>query len=693
MSFSLRSLGGRLLRPVRRLRAGESGQGLTEYALIIAIVSLGAIVSLTFLKGSVTGLFDKTSGKLAASTSPPLPPVISSAPSQPTTQRSAMFAYSSQFAKSFACKLDTNSWTPCSDTSQGYFGPLAVVEHRFQVRATNDFGTSEPAVYDWTILGSPPPPGTGVPIGNRTYYYYPAGVVQCALAGTFLAGLCGPTGLEGFYTVVAPQSPPTSFTVDGWTFACSWHTAVWTVNGGGGGGNYISACVHVLVPAGGTASLAPTPGPVTLGTQLTTTTSGWLGNPTSYEYRWQHNSSTDCASGPYTNWETNNTASSSNHETPNSLSEGNRCYRVLVTASNYGGDSVPAQTDPVFVQNPPAPSGGSVTITEGATATLNTTLHATTTWTSGNPTSYTFLWQQGSAGAPCASATFSGTWDSDTNSTPNDTIGNTPNSLSEGNRCYRVTVTAAGLGGSSAAPQPTATVFVQNPPQPPSGGSVTISNQGGGSASGADDGDMLRATTSGWDNHGSPITSYTYTWQRSDNFSTSGGGTCSNNNLGPAQGPTSTPSTTNDYATPDQGSGAADSIWVTVTATSGNGTSTSVTDCVVVYNDTPPAPTDNQPVDSSMTLVGGGTSAATIVGTHGGQWYSQDISGNGNAPDISGGAVMRDSGSPNPGTGSVCGFTLANGFAFTGKTWHVASSSSNDWNQPNNSNDYEYACY
>ena len=48
---------------MRRL-AGESGQGLVEYALIIAIVSLGAIASLTFLKGSITGLFNKAGNSI-----------------------------------------------------------------------------------------------------------------------------------------------------------------------------------------------------------------------------------------------------------------------------------------------------------------------------------------------------------------------------------------------------------------------------------------------------------------------------------------------------------------------------------------------------------------------------------------------------------------------------------------------------
>ena len=512
----MRSLAGRLSSPVRQLRHSEKAQGLVEYALIIAIVSLGAIASLTFFKDNITGLFSKTGSNLASSTSAPPAPVITSGPAQPTTtDRTATFAYTTQFADFVECKLDNAAWSVCPDTgTPPYTGPLSVAAHQFKVRATNDFGMSPEANWDWTILGSPPPSGTPITLPSGppfnvdvTYYYYPAGAVN----GNF----GNPDGLEGYYAFIAlPANPPTSFTVDGWTFGpCVWHTALL---GWSGPGHPIlnSACVIVPVPTGGTASLAPA-GPVTLGTQLTASTTGWSGSPDSYEYRWQRNNNTDCSVGPYTTWDTNNSASASNSNTPNNLSDGDRCYQVVVTASNYGGDSTPAApTSPVLVNNPPRPSGGSVSITEGATVPLNTTIHATTAWTLGNPTSYAFAWQQGTAGAPCASATFSGNWDSDTNSTPNDTLGNTPNSLSEGDRCYRVTVTATGLGGTSQAPQPFATVFVQNPPQPPSGGSVTVSNQGGGTASGYDDGDTLRATTSGWDAHGSPITSYTYTWQR-----------------------------------------------------------------------------------------------------------------------------------------------------------------------------------
>ena len=42
-----------------RARDEESGQGLVEYALIVAVISLGLIAALTFLKSSVTNLFSK----------------------------------------------------------------------------------------------------------------------------------------------------------------------------------------------------------------------------------------------------------------------------------------------------------------------------------------------------------------------------------------------------------------------------------------------------------------------------------------------------------------------------------------------------------------------------------------------------------------------------------------------------------
>jgi len=53
-----------------RARDEESGQGLVEYALIIAIVSLGAVVALGFLSGKINTLFSKAGNSLNTVTTP-----------------------------------------------------------------------------------------------------------------------------------------------------------------------------------------------------------------------------------------------------------------------------------------------------------------------------------------------------------------------------------------------------------------------------------------------------------------------------------------------------------------------------------------------------------------------------------------------------------------------------------------------
>ena len=47
-----------------QLREGESGQGLVEYALIIALVSLAAVGALGFLSGKINNLFSKAGNVL-----------------------------------------------------------------------------------------------------------------------------------------------------------------------------------------------------------------------------------------------------------------------------------------------------------------------------------------------------------------------------------------------------------------------------------------------------------------------------------------------------------------------------------------------------------------------------------------------------------------------------------------------------
>ena len=47
-----------------RLREGEEGQGLVEYALIIVVVSLGTLAALTFLRGEIRGLFSRAGSSI-----------------------------------------------------------------------------------------------------------------------------------------------------------------------------------------------------------------------------------------------------------------------------------------------------------------------------------------------------------------------------------------------------------------------------------------------------------------------------------------------------------------------------------------------------------------------------------------------------------------------------------------------------
>ncbi|MBS3885991.1 MAG: Flp family type IVb pilin [Dethiobacter sp.] len=56
---------------VKRLLTEESGQGMTEYALILALVSVVAIAALTGLGGQIRTVFERV---LAGFTPTPAPP-------------------------------------------------------------------------------------------------------------------------------------------------------------------------------------------------------------------------------------------------------------------------------------------------------------------------------------------------------------------------------------------------------------------------------------------------------------------------------------------------------------------------------------------------------------------------------------------------------------------------------------------
>ena len=43
----------------------EEGQGLVEYALIIAVIAIAVIVAMVFLRGQITSLFSRVGNSLA----------------------------------------------------------------------------------------------------------------------------------------------------------------------------------------------------------------------------------------------------------------------------------------------------------------------------------------------------------------------------------------------------------------------------------------------------------------------------------------------------------------------------------------------------------------------------------------------------------------------------------------------------
>lgn len=51
---------------IARLAENEEGQGLTEYALILALIAIVAIVALQFLGGAVTSALSKVGNSLSA---------------------------------------------------------------------------------------------------------------------------------------------------------------------------------------------------------------------------------------------------------------------------------------------------------------------------------------------------------------------------------------------------------------------------------------------------------------------------------------------------------------------------------------------------------------------------------------------------------------------------------------------------
>lgn len=55
-----------MLKFLLRLLRGEEGQGLTEYALIIALIAVAVIAAMIFLKNQIAGIFGAAGNQLTS---------------------------------------------------------------------------------------------------------------------------------------------------------------------------------------------------------------------------------------------------------------------------------------------------------------------------------------------------------------------------------------------------------------------------------------------------------------------------------------------------------------------------------------------------------------------------------------------------------------------------------------------------
>jgi hypothetical protein len=206
-----------------------------------------------------------------------------------------------------------------------------------------------------------------------------------------------------------------------------------------------------VTPAPTVTAMPAVAGVTSQGQTLHATTGTWTGNPTGYAYQWR-----DCkASGG----RCANVAGAAASSYKLAAGDVGQKMSVTVTATNSGGSSSAnsPMTATVKAPAPTAPTNTTVPAIAG-TATEGETLSATAGTWSGEPTTYSYQWQDCTvAGASCSS--IAGATSSSYALTAGD-VGHT----------VRIVVSASNAGGLASAPSaPTATVAAVSspPPAPP----------------------------------------------------------------------------------------------------------------------------------------------------------------------------------------------------------------------------------
>lgn len=153
---------------------------------------------------SASGTLLSQGPKPADTTAPSV--TITAHPANPTSRTAAGFSFSATDPDNapgdltFACKLDTGSFAPCT-SPQSYAGPLADGTHTFAVHASDPAGNvSSDATYSWLVDTTPPliAPSVSGTQGSNGWYTSNVGVswtVVDAESGITTSSGCTPVSL------------------------------------------------------------------------------------------------------------------------------------------------------------------------------------------------------------------------------------------------------------------------------------------------------------------------------------------------------------------------------------------------------------------------------------------------------------------------------------------------------------------
>ncbi len=463
--------------------------GATSSTYVLAAADVGSTITATVTASNAGGAgAPATSAPTGIVTLPPVPvntvaPVISGTPVQGQTLAVSTGTWTNS-PTSF-----TYFWEQCSPgctvisgaTSSTFVVAAADVGSTITatVTASNAGGDSLPAASAPTGTVLPPPPvNTAVPVISGTAVQ---GQTLAVSAGTWTNS---PTSFAYVWNRCSPACTPIGgATSSSYVLAAAdvGSTVTATVTASNAGGDSLpatSAATVTVLPLPPVNTAAPViSGTAAQGQTLAVSTGTWTNSPTSFTYFWEQ-----CSPGC-----TVISGATSSTYVPAAADVGST-ITATVTASNAGGDSLPAVSAPTGVVTlPPVPVNTVLPVISGTAVQGQTLAVSTGTWTYA-PTSFAYSWQQCSPACVAINGATGSTY-----------------LLSAGDvgATITATVTASNAGGDGLPATSAATAAVL-PPVPVNSAVPVISGT-------PVQGQALSVSTGTWTN--SP-TSFTYAWNQ-----------------------------------------------------------------------------------------------------------------------------------------------------------------------------------